>query len=225
MKPPTKKHHYFITGTDTEVGKTTLAAALLTRAHEQGHTCIGIKPVTAGCIQTDNALISEDADTLLAASNTPLHPDLQAPIKLLTACSPHIAADIDGQTLSAARITGMVRGALSTAKASHILVEGAGGWFTPINARETLADVAKQVGLPVILVVGIKLGCLNHALLTVQAIHASGLTLAGWIANEVTADTAFFTEQVTTLAQRIPATHLGVVRYGEMHADIQWPEI
>lgn len=218
------KQLFFITGTDTDVGKTTVAAGLLTRAAQQGHTCIGVKPVTAGCEPVEGELVSDDAYKLLAVSNVDMHPDLQAPIKLLTPCSPHIAAAIDGQNLMAARVTGLVRGALSTTKATHVLIEGAGGWFVPINARETLADVAKQVGLPVILVVGVKLGCLNHAMLTQQAIQSSGLTLAGWIANEPVADTAFFAEQVDTLIRRIKAPCLGVVRFGENISEkLVWP--
>lgn len=220
-----QKQHFFITGTDTEVGKTTIAAGLLTRAAQQGHDCIGIKPLTAGCESVEGELISDDARRLQHASNVELHPDLQAPIKLTTPCSPHIAAAIDGQNLMGARITGLVRGALSTTKASHVLVEGAGGWFVPINARETLADVASQVGLPVILVVGVKLGCLNHALLTVQAIQSSGLKLAGWIASEPVADTPFFTEQVDTLLRRIKAPYLGVVRHGDsVSENVKWPD-
>lgn len=210
-----QKQHYFVTGTDTAVGKTHIACSLLARAKAQGKNCVGIKPVTAGCTLVDGELISEDAQKLLAASSTKLPADLQAPIKLATACSPHIAATMDSKTLTADRITGLIRGALSVSRASHILVEGAGGWHTPVNDRENLSDVALQLGLPVILVVGVRLGCLNHAQLTVQAIAGSGACLAGWVANEVQPNTAHFTEQTTYLSKHITAPCLGVVRFGE----------
>lgn len=208
------KRHYFVTGTDTDVGKTYICRTLLEKAMLAGHQCFGIKPVTAGCtLDANNNYISDDANQLAQVSSVQLHSSYLAPIKLTTACSPHIAAAIDGQNLLASRITGLLRGALST-PASHVLIEGAGGWLTPLNGQETLADVASQLGLPVLLVVDIKLGCLNHALLTAQAIQQSGLTLAGWIANETHENTPFFTEQVNTLVNKIPAKNLGIVKYG-----------
>lgn len=216
------KQHFFITGTDTDVGKTYIATALLARAKEQGHSCYGVKPLTAGCELLDNKLISADAEKIAEVSSKKIHADLLAPVKLTTACSPNIAATIDNKHITASRLTGMVRGSLSK-RASHVLVEGAGGWYTPINDRETLADVAKEIGLPVILVVGIKLGCLNHALLTLKAIQASGLKLAGWVANEPQANTEFFDEQVQTLATFMPVPKLGEVRFGELAKDkVQW---
>lgn len=216
------KQHFFITGTDTDVGKTHITTALLARANEQGHSCYGVKPLTAGCERLDDKLISADAKKIAEVSNKKIHDDLIAPVKLTTACSPNISANIDNKHITAARLTGMVRGSLSK-RGSHVLVEGAGGWYTPINDRETLADVAKEIGLPVILVVGIKLGCLNHALLTIKAIHASGLTLAGWVANEPQENTDFFDEQVQTLTTFIPAPNLGIVRFGELAKDkVQW---
>lgn len=219
------KQHFFITGTDTDVGKTFVSAALLARATQQGQACFGVKPVTAGCERIADIWHSQDADTLAAASSVQIHADLLAPVKLATACSPNIAAAIDGKNLQAARIAGMVRGALAN-RASHVLVEGAGGWYTPINNKQTLADVAKALKLPVILVVGIKLGCLNHTLLSVQAIQSSGLTLVGWVANETQADTPFFSEQVTTLKAYLAAPNLGVLRFGCQQEAVQqvvWP--
>ena len=142
---------YFVTGTDTDVGKTTVTAALLQRASQHGWRCFGVKPVSAGC-QQDAAGIWQSADALeLAASaSVALHPDLCAPIRLPLPVSPHLAAQAAGVNLSVARLAGLVRGALST-PATHVLIEGAGGWDVPINSRETLADLAKTLQFPVIL--------------------------------------------------------------------------
>ena len=221
---------YFVTGTDTDVGKTTVTAALLQRATQQGWRCFGIKPVSAGC-QQDAAGVwhSDDAAKISAAASVALHPDLLAPIRLPLPVSPHLAAQAAGVNLSVARLAGLVRGALST-PATHVLIEGAGGWDVPINSRETLADLAKVLQFPVILVVGMRLGCLNHALLTARAIRQDGLHLAGWVANSVVSDTLLLTEQIDSLQQRLNAPCLGILPYQADHtvqdraALLRWPQ-
>jgi dethiobiotin synthetase len=215
---------YWVTGTDTDVGKTTVTAALLARATIQGHRCYGIKPISAGCLAGENGWVSPDALQIQAQASVKLHEDLLAPIKLPLPISPHLAAAEAGVRLTASRLVGLLRGGLST-PATHILIEGAGGWRVPINERETLADVAKQLQYPVILVVGIRLGCLNHALLTADAIVADGLTLAGWVANICQHDVPFAEAQIETLKQRFDAPCLGIIPYDQQATAVQRADV
>ncbi|RYY80660.1 MAG: dethiobiotin synthase [Moraxellaceae bacterium] len=204
---------YFVTGTDTDVGKTFVTSLLLARASSQGHACFAIKPISAGCrVDAAGDLISDDAQCLQQYASVNLVEELVAPIKLPAATSPHIAAAQVGERLQAGRVVGHIRAGLST-RASHILVEGAGGWRVPINMQECISDVAKQLRLPVILVVGIRLGCLNHALLTAELIMRDGLPLAGWVANCLRENEPFMAEQIDTLNKKISAPCLGVIPY------------
>ena len=208
---PASRQRYFVTGTDTGIGKTTVCVALLQRAVQQGWRCVGIKPVSSGCIEQDGHWLSEDGQLLLAAGSVPLSHEQIAPVRLPLPASPHLAALAADTRLTLERLTGLVRGAVSEAGADCILIEGAGGWLTPINARQTLADLAVQLQYPVILVVGLRLGCINHALLTAQAIRQSGLTLAGFVVNTL-ADTGLMPQQqIETLIQRLDAPCLGVL--------------
>jgi dethiobiotin synthetase len=229
MTMPIARQAYFVTGTDTDVGKTFVTSLLLARAKAQGHMCFAIKPISAGCVQdSDGEWQSEDANRLKQYASVDLMDELIAPIKLPVAASPHIAAMLNQERLQASRVVGHVRAGLST-KASHILVEGAGGWRVPINMQECISDVAKQLRLPVILVVGIRLGCLNHALLTMEMILRDGLPLAGWVANCVAAEQSFVTEQIDTLKKKISAPCLGVIPFSPQVAlenlidQIRWP--
>ena len=195
---------YFVTGTDTEIGKTTTTSQLIKALAEQGKCVYGIKPVTAGLETDDNGnTYSDDAKQINQFAN--IKPPLSAiaPICLTTPCSPHIAAHIDGVTLTKTQIVQTIRQSMSQYPADVILVEGAGGWFTPINDSQTLADVAVALKLPVIVVVGIKLGSLNHAMLTLQAIWQAGLTVSMVVFNALSKDSAFATEQITWLQQQI----------------------
>ena len=226
----TTRQAYFVTGTDTDIGKTFVSSLLLARATAQGHACFAIKPLSAGCVQDKHGhWQSEDANRLKQYASVELMDELIAPIKLPVAASPHIAAQQAGERLQAGRIVGHVRAGLST-RATHVLVEGAGGWRVPINAQECLSDVAKQLRLPVILVVGIRLGCLNHALLTVESILRDGLSLAGWVANCLDPTEAYIAEQIELLSKKISAPRLGIVtalQAGEtLHTQIEnirWP--
>jgi dethiobiotin synthetase len=159
---------FFIAGTDTDVGKTLVAAGLLVAAKNHGLTTAALKPLAAGCEKTESGLRNADALLLQSVITQPLMYEQINPIALESAIAPHIAAQQEKRILSADRIAGFCRGSLN--QADFTLVEGAGGWRVPLNPQETLADVAKILRLPVILVVGVRLGCINHALLTVEAI-------------------------------------------------------
>lgn len=203
------KKKFFITGTDTNVGKTLVAAGLLLVAKRQGLRTAALKPVAAGCEQTEAGLRNDDALLLQSVITEPLAYEQINPIALQSAIAPHIAAQQERRILSADRIAGFCRASLM--QADFALVEGAGGWRVPLNPRETMADLARQLHLPVILVVGIRLGCINHALLTVEAIRNDGLPLAGWVANCVEPEMPALQENIASLAARIPAPCLGVI--------------
>jgi dethiobiotin synthetase len=196
---------YFVTGTDTGVGKTLVACALLHAFAAAGKTVAGMKPVAAGMEDGRYA----DVDALVGASNVKAPGSLVNPYAFEPPIAPHIAAseidahiDIDGIALAHQ---------LLSRRAEVLIVEGAGGFMIPLNDSATSADLAQRLALPVILVVGMRLGCLNHALLTRDAILAKGLRLAGWVANAMLPPMARLEENIFSLAQRIEAPLLGVV--------------
>ena len=203
---------YFVTGTDTEIGKTFIAAALLELARERGLRCAALKPVAAGCTVEGGELVNDDALQLIRASGTDLDYRTVNPVALEPAIAPHIAAAQAGVELDAARLSRHCLDALA-ADVDFAIVEGAGGWLVPLNATENLADVCLGIGARPILTVGMKLGCLNHALLTARAIAEAGAQLAGWVANSATPAMPVFEDNVVTLRQRLPAPCLGVVPY------------
>lgn len=180
---PALKGIFFVTGTDTEVGKTWVSCRLLERAREGGLSCYGLKPVAAGCEETAEGWRNDDALQLMAASSVKLPYDTVNPVAFKAPIAPHIAAQQEGKVITLARLVGYVRGALSAHPADLILIEGAGGWRVPLNDREMLSALAKELELPVIQVVGMKLGCISHALLTAEAIQKDGLRYAGTMAN------------------------------------------
>ncbi len=203
---------FFITGTDTNVGKTLVTGALLLNARAYGLKAVGLKPVSAGCASVDGRLVNDDALLLQQLSSVPLdYADIN-PLALEPAIAPHIAAARAGLRPSAATLAAHVRH-VDAAGHDVVLVEGAGGWLVPLNDAESLADVATALAYPVILVVAMRLGCLNHALLTAAAIEAAGLTLAGWVANTTGPLMDAFDENLRTLEQRLPALRLGTVPY------------
>ena len=202
---------FFVAGTDTGVGKTLISCALLHAAAVRGASTLGLKPVAAGCDETPDGLRNEDALALMAASTVKLDYAQVNPVALREPIAPHIAAQREKRTLQASRLAGLCRGALS--KADLVLIEGAGGWRVPLSGRETLAALAVELRLPVILVVGIRLGCLNHALLTAEAIRHDGLPLAGWVANEVDPQARCIDENIDTLQRWLGAPMLAWVPY------------
>ncbi len=204
---------YFITGTDTDVGKTWVSLGIIEALKQQGKKVGVMKPISAGCEQTDAGLRNEDALLLQQHSNVELDYDLINPYAFKPAIAPHIAAAdeetrIDIETLYQNLQT-------IEQQSDCVVVEGAGGWLVPLNDFQTMADLAKRLQLPVILVVGMRLGCLNHALLSVEAIRASGLPLAGWIANQVSAEMSCLDENTETLQQMIDAPMLGQIPHLE----------
>ena len=204
---------FFVTGTDTDVGKTVVSAALLQAANKKDLQTLAIKPVAAGCDNTVEGLRNSDALLLQKHMTVDLAYEQVNPIALEAPAAPHIVAATQGKSLSVSRLVGFCRGALMT-KHDFSLIEGAGGWRVPLNARETLADLPRELNIPVILVVSIKLGCINHALLTAESIQRDGLILAGWVANR-TQECAidFENENIATLQSLIPAPCLGVLPF------------
>lgn len=204
---------FFVTGTDTDVGKTVVSAALLEAAKNKGLQTIAIKPVAAGCDVTDDGLRNSDALLLQKHMTVDLAYEQVNPVALEAPAAPHIVAATQGKTLSVSRLVGYCRGALM-AKHDVSLIEGAGGWRVPLNARETLADLPRELNTAVILVVSIKLGCINHAILTAEAIQRDGLQLAGWVANRVQQEPIDFEdENIATLTSLLPAPCLGVLPF------------
>lgn len=199
---------YFVTGTDTNVGKTLISCALLHGFAAKGKRVAGMKPIAAGCDENGQ---HEDVMRLYAASNVPAGIGQINPYCFSQAIAPHLAAQRAGVSINLARIVESFT--TLTRQAEVVIVEGAGGFVVPLNSKQNSADLVAQLALPVILVVGLRLGCLNHALLTVEAIAARGLTLAGWIANSVDAEMAMLDENIATLQQHIAAPLLGVVPY------------
>lgn len=198
---------YFVTGTDTGVGKTTISCALLRAFAAQGKRAIGMKPVVAG---SENGRW-HDVEQLIAASNISAARAHVNPYAFDPPVSPHIAAQQAGVDIDLAVIQHAYQ-ALSS-QADIVIVEGAGGFLVPLNAKQTGADLARALNLPVILVVGMRLGCLNHALLTAQAIGAAGLLFAGWVANCIDPQMQALQENIATLEQRLDGPLLGVVPF------------
>lgn len=197
----------FVTGTDTGVGKTAISCALLAAARKAGLKTAAVKPVAAGC---DEAGHNEDALQLMAAMTEPLDYEQVNPVALSAAIAPHIAAQREGRTVQASRLAGLCRGVMC-GPADFVLIEGAGGWRVPLNPRETLADLAVQLQAGVILIVGMRLGCINHALLTAEAIARDGLKLVGWVANQPGPTMPCYEENLEALQRRLPAPLLGEV--------------
>ncbi|MDX1457552.1 MAG: dethiobiotin synthase [Marinobacter sp.] len=176
------KKTYFVTGTDTGVGKTLVSAAILEAARVEGLRTLAMKPIASGCENTQDGLRNEDALILMEAMTESLSYDQVNPIALEPAIAPHVAAAQQDRMLGAERLAGFCRG-LQMRPGDLMLVEGAGGWRVPLNDRETYARVPQALEMPVIMVVPLRLGCINHAMLTAEAIRNDGLMLAGWVAN------------------------------------------
>lgn len=199
----------FVTGTDTEIGKTLVSCALLCWAQQQGWRALGLKPLAAGATQIDGQWHNEDVDALAACSNVVWPQAQRTPYLLRTPAAPHLAAALEGLDLELASLLAPVTHARTVADA--VVVEGVGGFRVPLNAQHDTADWAQTLALPVVLVVGLRLGCINHALLTAEAIRARGLTLAGWVANQGTVPMAHVSGNMAALTQRLPAPLLGVI--------------
>ncbi|GAA4097825.1 dethiobiotin synthase [Zhongshania borealis] len=201
---------YFIAGTDTDVGKTLVACGILRAAAARGLKTLAIKPVAAGADLTEQGLRNTDALMLIDAMTESLPYEQVNPVLLAPPIAPHIAAEQAGRRLSVSQLAGFCRGVMMR-KVDMVLIEGAGGWRVPLSQREMLSGLVVELQTPVILVVGMKLGCISHALLTAEAIRADGLVLAGWVANQIDPDMACFDENLATLRNFLPAPCLGVL--------------
>jgi dethiobiotin synthetase len=202
---------FFITGTDTGVGKTLVACALLHRFARTGLRVVGMKPVAAGAVWENGVLVNEDVVALRAASNVEALLPLVNPYCFEPPIAPHIAARLTGLEIDVARLRTSFD-ALS-ALADCVIVEGAGGFMIPLGPYLDSAQLARELALPVVLVVGMRLGCLNHALLTRDAIGGAGLHLAGWVANHIDADMLYQDENVHALQERLDAALLARIAY------------
>lgn len=204
---------FFIAGTDTEIGKTFSTCALLHAARAQGRTCVGMKPIAAGAAPVGRELLNEDVAALRGASSFVPPLSVQNPYCLKSPIAPHIAAQEEGVRLHSAPILE----ALQTLRqqADLVLVEGVGGFRVPLTDTYDTADLAQELALPVILVVGMRLGCISHALLTAEAILARGLSLAGWVANHIDPAMLRFAANLEALQQRVPAPLLGTLAHRE----------
>jgi dethiobiotin synthetase len=201
---------YFITGTDTGVGKTLVSCALLHAFAAQGKRVAGFKPVAAGCDDDDH---NEDALRLRAASSMQATYGQINPYCFPHPIAPHLAARHAGARIDFPRIEASYHELAG--QSDEVIVEGAGGFCVPLNEKLDIADMVKQLDLPVILVVGMRLGCINHALLTVRVIADYQLECAGWVANVLEADMPSLQENIETLRERIAAPLLGVIPYQE----------
>lgn len=205
-----KLNGLFIIGTDTEVGKTLVSGALILKLRQQGIKAIGFKPVVAGTYQNKKGeILNEDLETLRIASS--LGPDEVSlcPYVLDQPAAPHLVAKHQGLNLELSVITDAFRN--SQKHAECIVVEGAGGFLIPLNDELDLSSFAKEMNLPIILVVGMKLGCINHALLTYEAIKARKLNVFGWVANALSEEMSLLQENILTIQTRIDVPFLGLI--------------
>lgn len=198
---------YFVTGTDTEIGKTLTSSALLHALVQKGLRAAGMKPVAAGAELRDGEWHNEDADALAEAANVKLPRALTTPYLLRDATAPHIAALQESVTIDVDHILDCY--AKVAAQADAVVVEGVGGFRVPLSAQADTADLAQRLALPVIMVVGLRLGCLSHALLTAEAILSRGLKLAGWVGNVVDLNMRHGMDNIEALTARLPAPMLG----------------
>ena len=203
---------FFITGTDTEIGKTFVSSLLIKLLVDEGFSVSGMKPIASDAKMIGGILQNEDALTLMQAANVEADYSLVNPYVFKDAVSPHIAAEDAGVEIDLAKIKNNFD--LLDKSSDVVVVEGVGGWHAPLSYETTVADLAKVLNLPIIIVVGLRLGCLNHALLTAQAIQKSGLPIAGWVANQVTKDFPFAEKNISTLKHLLKDfSYLGSVPY------------
>lgn len=211
MNPPIAPRGCFVSGTDTEVGKTRISAALLHWCASQGWRSAGFKPVAAGLEQVDGQWINADVQALRQAGSVPLTDAEVGPCQFKAACAPHLAAALESRSID---FDGLLRAARQLAlRADALVVEGVGGFVVPLDGERDTADLAQALGLPVVLVVGLRLGCLNHALLTAESVQARGLRLAGWVGNTVDPAMPWVDDNLATLRELLMARH-GAVSLG-----------
>jgi dethiobiotin synthetase len=201
----------FVTGTDTGIGKTRVCVGLMEALKAKGLKVCGMKPVATGCQSERNGHGNDDADFLYRHASVSLDYSLVNPYAFAAPVSPHIAASREGREICLTSIVG--RYASVREQSEFVVVEGVGGWAVPLNSRRRVSDLARVLGLPVVLVVGLRLGCLNHALLTSSAILDSGCDLIGWVGNLIDPDFGALNENIATLQTQIPAPLLGLIPF------------
>lgn len=208
------KKAYFITGTDTDAGKTHTTVQLLKYYHQQGFKTAALKPIASGAEQTKQGLRNDDALQLQAAMSMNFPYEHINPIVFEPPIAPHIAAEKMGRPLTVERILTACQPILNS-DYDLLFIEGAGGWNVPLNNHESLADLAVAFGFPIILVVGMKLGCLNHAILTWECIQQKQAPIAGWVANRLNPDMLCQEENIATLEKRFQMPPMLTLRYQE----------
>lgn len=212
MKTPIK-NIYFVTGTDTDVGKTVATIALLKELKKIGLRSLGVKPISAGCNITEFGLRNDDALLLQEASAIEVPYDIVNPIAYPEFIAPHIAAEMRGQGIEVSNLNKSIDNA-RLYNPDYLLIEGAGGWRLPINSNgDFFSDFVAEIQCNVILVVGMKLGCLNHTVLTYEAIKSDGLNCIGWIANQLSLNMDFYSENLSTLSKLLPCPLIGEIPF------------
>lgn len=215
-----RKTKFFVTGTDTGVGKTYVSTAILNQARQSGMTTLGIKPVASGCEITQNQYRNADTLALQQASSIKLPYEKINPFAFVAPIAPHLAAREENKPLSVKLITESIHEALQE-PADLCIIEGAGGWYVPLNEKETMADLVKTLQLPVILVIGIRLGCINHSLLTQRALQHDSVNVIGWIANCLDPSTSHQDHIIETLKTQLQFPHLATLRFKQSTLAIQ----
>ncbi|PPD56239.1 MAG: dethiobiotin synthase [Methylotenera sp.] len=200
------KQAFFITGTDTGVGKTFIACKLIQQYVAQGYKVVGMKPVAAGCELVDGEWVNDDVLKLEAASNVKAPRALTNPYSFTEPIAPHIAAELTGKTIEISVIKDAFD-ALSQ-MADIVIVEGAGGFLVPLNNTEKLADLAQALNIPVVLVVGIKLGCINHAILTYEAVKARQIQMHAWIPNQIEPQMQYYANNIASIKANLSAINM-----------------
>lgn len=209
-RPVTTGNAHFVIGTDTGVGKTLVSCALIHALRARGVDAVGMKPVASGAWRDANGMLRNDDADALANASAPGHPaSLTSPYLFVPALAPHIAARMDGRAIDPAVMTDAFR--QLGARAGHVVVEGVGGFLVPLADDFTTADLAERFNAPMVMVVGLRLGCINHALLTAEAVRSRGLTMAGWVANCLTDGMLEQDASIDALKERLDAPLLGVL--------------
>ncbi|MFT5140596.1 MAG: dethiobiotin synthetase [Lysobacterales bacterium] len=204
----------FITGTDTGIGKTYVACALISRLVQEGYTVSAMKPVASGCEDSGDGLRNEDAVALMSVMNVQMEYKQVNPYAFEPAIAPHIAAEQVGQSVNPTKISQIA----DEIDSDFMIIEGAGGWCVPINQDEMMIDLVRALNAEVILVVGMKLGCINHALLSARQIQGDGCRLIGWIANQIVPGMPELQKNIQTLSSLMPAPLLAEIpRNGSNH--------
>jgi dethiobiotin synthetase len=201
----------FITGTDTGVGKTRFTLALMERLKKQGSSVSGMKPIASGANLNNGKLINEDASLIMQQCSEPTDYELINPVVFKLPVAPHIAASQKKETIDLDKITACYKQLVSNCE--NVVVEGIGGWRVPVSNELSMVDLVRDLGLPVVLVVGLRLGCINHAILTAEAIRADGLDLKGWVSNKLDKDYLCAEETIVTLKESLACPYIANLPY------------